>query len=200
MNVTPLLEGYGVRLEPLSLNHIDRLTPIAVDPSIWQYMPLSICNRDDMEQLVLKLLADAEKGSVQPWVIFVGHEVAGMTSYLDIQPAHRAVEIGFTWLAKPWRASGVNPRVKLLQLTYGFETLQLRRVALKTHHGNVRSQNAMLKLGAQYEGTFRNHMIMPDGSTRHTKWYSIIAEDWPQVKQNLLNRIASEPIERKHSD
>ncbi|HEY9137118.1 MAG TPA: GNAT family protein, partial [Terriglobus sp.] len=134
---------------------------------------------------------------VEAWVTFVGDEAVGATRFLDMQRVHRTAEIGFTWLAQPWRSSGVNPRVKLLQLTYGFEQLGLRRIALKTHHDNVHSQNAMLKLGAQYEGTFRNHMIMPDGSTRHTKWYSITVEDWPEVKARLLERIAREPIQRK---
>ncbi len=197
VNHTPVLEGYGVRLEPISMHHADALGPIAMDPSIWRYMNLRVQTFADVETMVADTLADAERGAVEAWVTYVGDEAVGATRFLDIQRAHRAAEIGFTWLAKAWRGSGVNPRVKLLQLSYGFEQLGLRRVALKTHHDNVHSQNAMLKLGAQYEGTFRNHMIMPDGSTRHTKWYSITAEDWPAVKARLLERIAGEPIQRK---
>lgn len=197
MNNTPLLEGHGVRLEPLSTQHIPALTQIALDESIWRYMNPRPTSQADVEKMVTDALADADRGVVEPWVTFVGDEAVGATRFLDIQRAHRGAEIGFTWLAKPWRSSGVNPRVKLLQMTYGFETLGLRRIALKTHHENLHSQNAMLKLGAQYEGTFRNHMIMPDGSMRHTKWYSITAEDWPGVKAKLLERIAGEPIQRK---
>ena len=85
----------------------------------------------------------------------------------------------------------MNPEAKLLQLTYAFETLHLRRVALKTHHENLQSQAAMRKLGAQYEGTFRNHLIMPDGSARHSVWFSITQEDWPQVKSSLEQRLSS---------
>ncbi|MEZ2346364.1 GNAT family N-acetyltransferase [Terriglobus sp. RCC_193] len=197
MNHTPLLQGYGVRLEPLSTTHIPALTDIILDESIWRYMNPRPRTPEDVTTLVEDSLLQAEQGLVEPWVTFVGDEAVGATRFLDIQRAHRAAEIGFTWLAKPWRSSGVNPRVKLLQMTYGFETLGLRRIALKTHHENLHSQNAMLKLGAQYEGTFRNHMILPDGSTRHTKWYSIIAEDWPGVKAQLLERIAGEPIHRR---
>ena len=197
MNHTPFLEGYGVRLEPLSLAHIPALTQIALDESIWRYMSPRLTSQADVEKMVTDALADADRGVAEPWVTFVGDEAVGATRLFDIQKAHRTAEIGFTWLAKPWRSSGVNPRVKLLQMTYGFETLGLRRIALKTHHENLHSQNAMLKLGAQYEGTFRNHMIMPDGSTRHTKWYSITAEDWPGVKAKLLDRIAGEPIQPK---
>ncbi|WP_047486863.1 GNAT family N-acetyltransferase [Terriglobus sp. TAA 43] len=197
MNHTPMLEGYGVRLEPLSSTHIPALTQIALDESIWRYMNVRPTSPDDVMKHVEDSLLQAEQGLVEAWVTFVGDEAVGATRFLDIQRAHRGAEIGFTWLAKAWRSSGVNPRVKLLQLTYGFETLGLRRIALKTHHENVHSQNAMLKLGAQYEGTFRNHMIMPDGSTRHTKWYSITAEDWPDVKARLLKRISGEPIQRR---
>jgi RimJ/RimL family protein N-acetyltransferase len=197
MNNTPLLEGYGVRLEPLTPHHAEALNGIAIDPSIWRYMNLRVQTPADVETMIAHTLADVERGAVEAWVTFVGDEAVGATRFLDIQRAHHTAEIGFTWLAQAWRSSGVNPRVKLLQLTYGFEQLGLRRIALKTHHDNVHSQNAMLKLGAQYEGTFRNHMIMPDGSTRHTKWYSIITEDWPGVKTQLLQRITGEPLRRK---
>ncbi len=194
MNSTPLLQGYGIRLEPLGPQHIAALTPIAIDPTNWQYMTLRIQTPADVERLVTDSVRNAEAGTVETWVDFVGDEAVGASSFYDINNTHRTAEIGFTWIAKPWRGRGVNPRVKLLQLTYGFETRGMRRIALKTHHENIHSQNAMLKLGAQFEGTFRNHMIMPDGSTRHTKWYSITAEDWPAIKHSLLDRIAVEPI------
>jgi RimJ/RimL family protein N-acetyltransferase len=197
MSNTPLLEGYGVRLVPLSIEHLPALTQIALDESIWRYMSVRPTTPEDVKKHMEDALLQAEQGVVEAWVTFVGDEAVGATRFLDIQRTHRAAEIGFTWLAKPWRSSGVNPRVKLLQMAYGFETLGLRRIALKTHHENLHSQNAMLKLGAQYEGTFRNHLIMPDGTTRHTKWYSIIVEDWPGVKARLLERIAGEPIHRR---
>ncbi len=194
MNNTPLLEGYGVRLEPLSTAHIPALTQIAIDPSIWRYMNLRINTPADVEKLVADSLREAETGAIEPWVTIVNGRAAGATRFLDIQRNHRTAEIGFTWLAQPWRGSGVNPRVKLLQMTYGFETLGLRRIALKTHHENLHSQRAMLKLGAVYEGTFRNHMLMPDGTTRHTMWYSVTEEEWPAMKERLQARIATEPL------
>ena len=197
MNTTPTLEGNGVRLEPLAQHHFKALCDIARDPRIWRYMNLKLETPEDVAALIETSVANAEKGLVMPWIVFVGDEAAGSSSFFEIQPAHRTAELGFTWFAAPWRSSGVNPRVKLLQLTHAFETLLLRRIALKTHHDNLHSQNAMLKLGAQYEGTFRNHMIMPDGTTRHSKWYSITAEDWPDVKARLTERIAHEPIQRR---
>lgn len=192
---TPTLEGYGVRLEPIAEQHLAALQSIATDPTIWRYMSLRIRTEDDVQGWVEDSICANVMDSCQIWVTCLasGH-VVGSSRLFDLQPAHRTGEIGFTWLAEPYRGRGVNPQVKLLQLTHAFETLGLRRVALKTHHENLRSQRAMLKLGAKYEGTFRNHMIMPDGSVRHTVWFSIIAEEWPEVKAGLLERIAAEPL------
>jgi RimJ/RimL family protein N-acetyltransferase len=132
-----------------------------------------------------------------PWVTILKSQspgepdrVIGSTRYIDLDLQHRTVEIGHTWLSPNHHGAGVNPEAKLLQLAYAFETLNLRRVALKTHHENLQSQAAMRKLGAQYEGTFRNHYIMPDGTPRHSVWFSITQEDWPQVKSQLEQRLA----------
>ena len=106
---------------------------------------------------------------------------------LDLR--HRTVEIGHTWLSPSVQQAGDNPEAKLLQLTHAFETLNLNRVAFKTHHENLQSQAAIKKLGAQYEGTFRNHNITPDGTIRHSMWFSITKEEWPQVKSRLEERL-----------
>ena len=133
-----------------------------------------------------------------PWVTILksqspetSDKVVGTTRFIDLDLHHLTVEIGNTWLAPEHHGAGINPEAKLLQLTYAFETLHLRRVALKTHHENLQSQAAMRKLGAQYEGTFRNHYIMPDGSPRHSVWFSITQEDWPQVRERLATRLAT---------
>lgn len=192
---TPVLEGYGVRLEPVSEGHTAALQTIATDTSIWHYMNLRITNLADVHEWVQDSVRLNATDDAQIWVACLANgEVVGSSRLFDLQRKHRTGEVGFTWLAAPYRGRGINPRVKLLQLTHAFETLGLRRVALKTHHDNVPSQRAMLKLGAQYEGTFRNHMIMPDGSTRHTVWFSIVADEWPAVKAGLIARIAAEPL------
>ncbi|MGI4980408.1 MAG: GNAT family N-acetyltransferase, partial [Janthinobacterium lividum] len=163
---TPTLKGFGVRLEPISERHIASLETVATDLSIWQYMNLRIATAADVHAWVDDSMRLNATDNVQVWVTRLADgQVVGSSRLFDLQPKHRTGEIGFTWLAAPYRGSGVNPRVKLLQLTHAFETLALRRVALKTHHENLQSQRAMLKLGAHYEGTFRNHMLMPDGST-----------------------------------
>ena len=152
-----------------------------------------------MAAFVERALQAVQNGSVQAWTTTVLHpngeaEVAGCSRLAELDLHHRRGEIGWTWIAPKYRGAGLNPRVKLMQLQHAFQTLGLRRVALRTHHGNLRSQAAMLKLGAQYEGTFRNHMFQPDGSSRDTRWYSILDTEWPAVQARLLDRIAGEPL------
>jgi RimJ/RimL family protein N-acetyltransferase len=195
MSPTPTLEGFGIRLEPIAEQHIPALQAIAVEPSIWRYMPLRIETVGDVDAWAgISVMANS-RDNAQVWVTRLATgELVGSSRLFDLEPLHRTGEIGFSWLTAPHRGSGVNPRVKLLQLTHAFETLGLRRVALKTHHENLRSQRNILKLGAKFEGTFRNHMLMPDGTTRHTMWYSILDSEWPDVKDRLLQRIAAQPL------
>jgi RimJ/RimL family protein N-acetyltransferase len=126
-----------------------------------------------------------------PWVTVLKADgrAIGSTRFLDFDKVNRTTELGNTWLAPEFHGTAVNAEAKLLQLTYAFEKLQLNRVALKTHHENLQSQAAMRKIGAVGEGTFRNHYVMPDGSLRHSVWFSIIREDWPQVRSLLTERV-----------
>lgn len=200
MNGTPVLEGFGIRMVPLALEHVPALLK-AQDADTWAWMSESGATESQMHGFVERALAAAETGKVQVWTTLVMHgdaepEVAGCSRLADLDLHHRTGEIGWTWVAPAYRGRGLNPRAKLLQLEHCFETLHLRRVALKTHERNTRSQAAMLKLGAQYEGTFRNHMFMPDGSSRDTRWYSILDSEWPDVRAHLLARIATEPLMR----
>ena len=190
MNSTPVLEGFGVRLEPLSLDHLPQLAATH-DESTWTYMSESGATPELLRGFVERALAGVEAGTTQVWTTTLANprRIVGCSRIADLNFTHKTGEIGWTWIAPDLRGTTLNATVKLLQLRHAFGSLGLRRVALKTHHGNLRSQRAMLKLGAQYEGTFRNHMIMPDGSSRDTKWYSIIDADWPVVEQGLLDRI-----------
>lgn len=189
MNSTPVLEGFGVRLEPLSLAHLPQLATTH-DESTWTYMSESGATPELLRAFVERALAAAQAGSTQVWATTMleadgTKRTVGCSRIADLNRTHRTGEIGWTWIAPGLRGTTLNATVKLLQLRHAFGTLGLRRVALKTHHANLRSQRAMLKLGAHYEGTFRNHMLMPDGSSRDTKWYSIIDSDWPAIEQGL---------------
>lgn len=188
---TPILEGSRVRLEPLAERHLVGLEAVAFDERIWRYMTTRVKTRNDLRGWLEAALRARDSGSVLPWVTVLKNEgrVVGSTRFLDLDLTHRTVEIGHTWIAPEYQGAGVNPEAKLLQLRYAFEELGLNRVALKTHHENLQSQAAMRKLGAVEEGTFRNHYVMPDGSLRHSVWFSIVREEWPGVRARLEERL-----------
>jgi N-acetyltransferase len=192
MTATPTLIGARLRLEPMSLEHLSRLEAVAFDDRIWRYMTTWVKNRDDLRRWVESALLDEAAGTALPWVTVLKDEnlVIGSTRFLDFDRVHHTTELGSTWLAPKFHGSGLNAEAKLLQLRFAFEELRLNRVALKTHHENLQSQMAMRKIGAIEEGTFRNHYVMPDGSARHSVWFSIIREDWPRVRSLLEDRVA----------
>jgi RimJ/RimL family protein N-acetyltransferase len=192
---TPTLEGHGVRLEPLTLDHLPALEAVAFDPSIWRYMVYSVHTPSDLRAWVDIALKNRDAGTTLPWVTFrVSHdgtpnELIGCTRFVDLDLHNRTTELGNTWLTAPYRGTRVNTEAKLLQLTYAFESLGMLRVSFKTHVANQRSQAAIRGIGGIYEGTFRNHLLMPDGSQRDSAWFSIIAKDWPEVKDMLTRRL-----------
>jgi RimJ/RimL family protein N-acetyltransferase len=190
MTETPLLEGPSVRLEPLALHHLSKLEEIAFDDRIWKYMLTRVSNRNQLEAWINAALTTRAAGQMI-WVTVLKQEdrIVGSTRLIDLDLRHRSVEIGHTWVSPRWQGANVNPEAKLLQLRYAFEDLGLNRVAFKTHHENLQSQAAIRKLGAAYEGTFRNHYVMPDGSLRHSVWFSITREEWPQVQSRLEDRL-----------
>lgn len=188
-----------MRLEPLSrARHTSGLESVAFDPAIWKYMLVSIGNRAELESWIDSALSATPERQIT-WVTIQrsrdsADRVVGSTRMIDIDQHHRTAEIGHTWINPTFQRTGINAEAKLLQLTYAFEELKLNRVAFKTHHANLCSQAAIRKLGAVYEGTFRNHYLMPDGSLRHSVWFSITREDWPQVKSRLTERLrAAQP-------
>ena len=192
----PVLEGAHLRLEPLTRKHLPSLEKIAFDDRIWRYMMTRVTTSADLERWFEAAMRAKETALPQmPWVTVLkdGNRVVGSTRFIDLDLQNRTVEIGHTWITPELHQKGVNPEAKLLQLQYAFDTLALNRVALKTHHENLQSQEAMKKLGAVYEGTFRNHYIMLDGSLRHSVWFSITKEEWPQVRSRLEARLASLP-------
>lgn len=193
----PKLEESHVRLEPLTPAHLPALEAIGLEASIWRYMISPVNTGEDLRAWLDSALDAQAAGTAMPWATIrkgrdgTADQLVGSTRFMDFDAQHRTVEIGNTWLAASARGTCVNTEAKLLQLTYAFETLGLVRVAFKTHHGNERSQAAIRALGATYEGTFRNHYLMPDGSHRHSVWFSIIDREWPEVKARLGQRIAA---------
>ncbi len=189
---TPVLDGVRVRLEPMTENHLAALEEIAYDDRIWRYMIVWVKSHDDLREWLESALRDKAAGSSLPWVTVLKSEnrVIGSSRLFDLNLRHRTVELGHTWLAPQYHGAGLNAEAKLLQLRYAFDELGLNRVGLKTHHDNLQSQAAMRKIGAVEEGTLRNHLIMPDGSARHSVYFSIIREEWPRVRSLLEERVA----------
>jgi N-acetyltransferase len=189
---TPTLEGTLIRLEPLSLDHLPALERVALDERIWRYMLVWVRTPEELRAWVEAALAQGSTGTQMAWVTVLRKtgEVIGSSRFLELDLRHQTVEVGHTWIAPAFEGTGVNSEVKLLQFRYAFETLGLRRVALKTHHENLHSQAAIRAIGGVPEGTFRNHYVMPDGSQRHSVWFSITREEWPEVRSRLEARLA----------
>lgn len=116
--------------------------------------------------------------------------VVGSTRYMNIEPAHRRLEIGYTWLAPAWQKTAINSEAKLLMLDHAFERLAAIRVEFKTDARNEASRRALLGIGASFEGIFRRHMIVRGGRLRDSAYYSVIAEEWPAVRLHLAARVA----------
>ena len=185
IDVQPVvLEGEHVRLEPLTLAHTDAFHQAAQGDDIFTWMSEHPKTREDCERWIRRAL-DADDW--QPFAIIErdGGRFIGSTSYLAIVPESRRLEIGWTWLVPEVRRSAVNTECKYLLLRHAFETLGCVRVELKTDGRNKRSQAAIMRIGAQYEGTFRKHQLIKDNFQRDSVWYSIIDDEWPVVKQRL---------------
>ena len=183
-----ILMGKVVRLEPLSLAHVADLCEVGLDDDIWRYMLYGwVRTPQDMQRWVESMLALQEKGTDLPFAVIhlAGNRAIGATRYLEIRPADRGLEIGGTWYGKAYQRTAVNTESKYLLLKHAFEALGCIRVQFKTDLRNVRSQQAIERLGAVKEGILRNHRILPDGTIRHSVYYSIIAEEWPAVKARL---------------
>ena len=184
--VKPLvLSGDGVRLEPLSQDHAQGLYNRGRAAADWAYMPRP-CFIDlaDTRQWIDEAL---QSPAQLPFAIVeLGkNKAVGSTRYLNIRPEHRALEIGWTWLGQEWQRTGVNTQVKLLLLTHAFERLGCVRVEFKTDTRNTRSQRALERMGAVREGVLRNHMIVQGDYVRDSVYFSVIEQDWPEVKERL---------------
>jgi RimJ/RimL family protein N-acetyltransferase len=194
VSVAPVvLEGRHVRLEPLAERHAPELAEAGADPEVWRWMPVAPPAVDsDMRALVAALLARADAGVQLPFaqVDLRSGRAVGMTSYLDIAPADGRIEIGWTWLGRPWWRTAINTEAKLLLLGHAFDALGLNRVALKTDARNERSQAAIARIGGVREGVLRAHMVRPDGTLRDTVYFSVLATEWPDVRIRLMARLA----------
>jgi RimJ/RimL family protein N-acetyltransferase len=192
MIVSPVtLEGPRLRLEPLSPSHHAALCAVGLDVELWRWIPAPVRTPDEMADYIAVALHEQAKGTALPFVIVekTGGGVVGSTRYGAIDLHHHRVEIGWTWLARPWQRTATNTEAKYLLLKHAFETLGCIRVELKTDSLNERSRAAIQRIGAREEGVFRNHMITASGRIRHTVYFSLVDSEWPEVKAKLENRL-----------
>lgn len=190
MIVRPVvLESGPVRLEPLSQDHAQGLYNRGRSAADWAFMPRS-CFVDlaDTRQWIDEALA--AEGQLPFAIVETGKgRVVGSTRYLAIRAQHRSLEIGWTWLGSEWQRTAVNTRAKNLLLTHAFERLGCVRVEFKTDLRNTRSQAALERIGATREGVLRRHMIVQNNHVRDSVYYSVISDEWPQVRAHLATML-----------
>lgn len=186
------LIGSRVRLEPLGPQHAPGLAAIADDPRIWAYLDEpQPWDRAAVAAFIHDASDDLRDGNRIPFAIIdqAQDSVIGSTSYLDIRPHDRGVEIGWTWLTPTAWGTGANTETKYLLLAHAFDAGAIR-VAIKTDRRNERSQRAIEALGAVREGTWRNHRVLSTGVYRDTVYYSIIDSEWPDTRSRLQARLS----------
>ncbi len=185
------LRGDYVRLVPLERTHLPALQSIAADQRIWEHYLYDCSQPDVFHREMENAFVQRELGHHFPFVIKQRDtdDIVGSTRLLDIQPAHRKVEIGWTWMHPDTWGSVLNLEAKLLLLQLCFEELHVVRVLLKTDERNTRSRKAIEKIGAQFEGILRNDMIRDNGTCRNSAYYSIIDSEWMMIRAALRARI-----------
>jgi len=189
MKIEPItLIGKFVRLEPLSEAHVPDLAKVGLEPEIWRFMRYGKVETEaHLGAWVRELLDLQAQGTDLPLAVIhqASGNAIGCTRYLHIDPPNRSLEIGGTWYGLEYQGTLVNVECKYLLIKYAFETLDCIRVWFKADARNLRSQRALARIGAVKEGVLRNHMILPDGFIRDSVVYSLIPDEWPQVKQKL---------------
>jgi RimJ/RimL family protein N-acetyltransferase len=194
--VLPLtLEGSVIRLEPIRREHAALFWEIAKDDieDIFRWIPYSMKTREDFDRLVAIAFKEQERGES---VVFTTIErssgrVIGSTRFMNVDRVNRRVEIGSTWIAPAWQRTAVNTEAKYLMLRHAFEVWGCFRVELKTDALNQKSRNAILRIGAQEEGTLRRHVVTWTGRVRDSVYFSILDSEWPEAKAKLEAKLSS---------
>lgn len=191
--VTPVtLTDRGIRLEPLALAHEAGLRGAAQDGELWKLRITSVPEPENTRKYIEDALRMREEGHRFAFAVIeeVSGKVLGSSSYHDILPAVKRVEIGYTWYAQSMQRTHVNSTCKLLLMTHAFEALQCKTVGWRTDNFNFRSQAAIERLGARKDGIIRGHAMRRDGTVRDTVMYSMTAGEWPEAKAQLLYQLS----------
>jgi RimJ/RimL family protein N-acetyltransferase len=183
--------AHGLRLEPLALLHEDGLRAAAADGELWRLRVTSVPEPQDTRAYIETALAMQREGARCAFAVVdeASGQVLGSTSYHDIVPAVKRLEIGYTWYAQRVQRTHVNSACKLLLMTHAFETLGAQVLGWRTDNFNHASQRAIERLGAQRDGVLRGHALRRDGTVRDTVMYSMRAGEWPEARAQLLYRL-----------
>lgn len=200
-NHLPMLALNQVRLEPLSFSHSQCLAQAVEDGQIYNLLVTSAPIPDGTEHYIRLALKQREQGQRYAFAVIdeKTNQVIGSTSYYDVEPEIRRLKIGYTWYAKIHQRTHVNSNCKFLLLQYAFEVLNANSEAFETDLLNIASQNAIARLGAQKDGVLRGHKIRKDGTIRDTVVYSIIANEWQEIKTQLKSSIDCFQVSSKHA-
>jgi N-acetyltransferase len=190
-DLSPVLQGRLVTLEPLRPGHEDGLRAAAADERVWRHMRVVASEPAAFHRWFDEAMGAAAAGTEAPFCIVrrVDGTVVGSSRYLSLRPEDRVLEIGYSWITPGAWGSGANTEAKLLMLGHAFEGLGCLRVEFKTDASNQRSRAALAALPAEFEGVFRKHMLVRGGQRRDSAWYSVIDDDWPSVKAALNARV-----------
>jgi RimJ/RimL family protein N-acetyltransferase len=202
MEISPIiLEGQHVRLEPLSLAHAESLIAAASDGELWNTQVTIIPQPAGMKDYIQAALDGQTQSRELPFVIISksSNQIVGTTRFYEIRSNDRVAAIGYTWLAKSAQRTSINTEAKLLLLTHAFETWKCMRVELITDVLNEQSRTAILRLGAKQEGILRKHLILPSGRVRDSVLFSIVDDEWPEVKETLEKRLVLHGVAVKDS-
>jgi N-acetyltransferase len=181
-----ILSGQHVRVEPLSPAHEPGLNEAVRDGELWRLWYTLVPPPERMAAEIARRLDLQAKGSMTPFTVFdADGRIAGMTTYMNVDPVNKRVEIGSTWYARRVQRSPLNTECKRLLLAHAFDALQCIAVEFRTHRFNTQSRRAIERLGAQLDGILRSHQVSPDGTLRDTAVYSITAAEWPAVRSHL---------------
>jgi RimJ/RimL family protein N-acetyltransferase len=186
-----VLEGHGIRLEPMAPQHAGGLATAVADGRLWELFFVATPEPDKLDSYIATALKGQQDGHMLPWVVrdLTSGQIIGSTRYHDIVAAIDRVEIGYTFYAQSRQRTHVNTTCKLLLLEYAFDTLGCKVVGLRTDGFNFRSQRAIEALGAKKDGVIRHYGARKDGSPRDIVMYSILAHEWPDVRRHLELRL-----------
>ncbi|KOX98881.1 GNAT family N-acetyltransferase [Pseudomonas nunensis] len=186
------LEGHRILLRPLQYNDADALVEAAGDGELWNLTVTVVPSPITVDSYLKRALDGRDAGTVLPFVIVLKDtgKVIGSTRFWKVDRLNRKLEIGSSWIGASWQKTFVNTETKYLMLRHAFEVLDCVRVQFTTDENNQKSRNAILRLGAQQEGIVRHERIMPDGRKRNSVRFSIIDDEWPQVRQHLEKKLA----------